>query len=497
MAGEQSFEIIVVGGGPAGSTLAWDLARKGIRTLLLERARFPREKVCGDYVDPRGLEILEALGCLEPLARSARLPITHTTAYVDWEHRYRGPVPFYGFSDRLLPHGYAISREELDATMLQAAVSAGATVHEQTSVAEVVTGLTGVELTAERHGVRVRYRAKLIAGADGVNSIVAQSQGLTMLDPRRTAIAQRAYAAVSGCDGESGEAEFFYDDKSFPGYGWMFPAGRGRVNLGVGLLAETRARGGVHLPELFSRFLERLRRHHPRCADIELVSKPIGGVVKMYGGAGRNHFDGGVLIGDAGCFVDPVTGEGIAPGMESALLAGSVLAGALADGDFRASRLAAYEAAFRAYFDPSMLFLDLCASMFRNPHLVRPSLKALARAFRVAEKDGLFARTCGSYFGGFEIRPFAMLGLAWLRASEEALLAWPRLLFGADGERLSHAETSPSDLLEWQTSLLRSTLSDPRWHLAWTLDVQRQWARVLEATRETGGDPRAQGLLGR
>ena len=102
------------------------------------------------------------------------------------------------------------------------------------------------------------------------------------------------------------------------------------MNLGVGILSETRNTFGLHVPELFASFVERLRDVRPGYETLELCAPPIGGIVKTYGAAGPNHFDGGVLVGDAGSFVDPMTGEGITPAMESALLASPILVDALA-----------------------------------------------------------------------------------------------------------------------------------------------------------------------
>jgi menaquinone-9 beta-reductase len=475
--------------------LAWDLARRGVRVLLLEKAHFPREKVCGDFVDPRGLLVLQAMGALDRLERSKSLPITRTATFVDWERHYSGPIPFYGLIDRLPSHGYTIPRDVLDTVMLDAAQAAGAIVHDETVVTEVQAGSGGVEVMAERASSKVRYRADLIAGADGVNSIVARSQGLLATDSSRTAVARRAYAVVEPADDDVGEAEIFYDRSTFPGYGWMFPGPDGCVNLGVGLLSEARSRFDVSLPSVFTAFLEGLRRHHPRCGEIELVSSPIGGIVKMYGGAGPNHFDGGVLVGDAGSFVDPMTGEGITPGMESALLASATLRSALEVGEFHAGKLAEYEAGFRRYFDPSMVFLDFCAVMLRNRHLTRPWLKALARGCQLAQSDAGFARTSGSYFGGLEIRPFDILGQVWLRSIEDVLLAWPRLLAPSTSGDRGQRGTSPADLIEWQIAISRSLLSDPAWHLRWTLDMQRQWSKLLETAASAQRDPRAEGLL--
>ena len=481
--------MIVVGGGPSGSVVAHELARGGVDAVLLERARFPREKVCGDYVEPRGIRILQEMGCLVDVEAAKPVPIARTSIFSDWECRYSGRIPFYGYIDGLTGHGYAIPRAQLDAALLDSAARAGATVHERTAVTEVSAGAQGVEVRAERGSRRCRYLARLVVGADGVHSAVARSQGLLVSDPRRTLIARRAYANAETVDGENA---IFFDESLFPGYGWAFPLGDGRVNLGVGILSETRQRVGAQVPALFEQFLAGLGRRYLGGERVELCSAPIGGIVKTYGGAGANHFAGGLLVGDAGCFVDPMTGEGITPGMESALLAARTLRAALEAGEFHAQRLARFQTDFRAYFDPSMLYLDFCAGALRNRHLARPWLKAFARGCELAEGDGDFTRTVGSFFGGQDLRPFDMLGAMWSRMLDDTLLAWPRLFSGRT--RDPHA-TTPGDLLEWQVALARSAVSDLRWHTGWLMDVQRQWTRLMAAPRNGAQDPRAGGLL--
>ncbi len=290
---ERAADVIVVGGGPAGSTLAWRLARDGARVVLLERARFPREKVCGDYVEPRGLAILDEMGCLATLEARTPLPITESSTYVEGVARYRGPIPFYGHDDRTPPHGYIIPRDDLDATMLDAAAAAGATVHEETGASGVTIDGEGVEVEARHSGRTVRYRAALVAGADGVNSVVATAGDILSDDERHIAVARRAYA--TGMDADVGEAMFWFDRSLFPGYGWVFPMSGGRVNIGIGLLAETRRRQDVAIPALFETFLDRVRASGPPYERLELCSTPIGGIVKTYGGAGPRSLDRGVL----------------------------------------------------------------------------------------------------------------------------------------------------------------------------------------------------------
>src|SRR5262245_49312637 len=150
MARRRDADVVVVGGGPAGSTVAWKLATAGIRVIVLERAVFPREKVCGDYVEPRGLRVLDAMGSLSRLEESNPLPVTHTATHVESTCAFRGTVPFYGVVEGLAHHGYVVPREVLDAEMLAAAERAGAVVHQGTSVTSLRVDAAGVEVDAGR-----------------------------------------------------------------------------------------------------------------------------------------------------------------------------------------------------------------------------------------------------------------------------------------------------------------------------------------------------------
>ncbi len=398
---EEIWDVIVVGGGPAGSTLAWKLASQGVKTIVLDAARFPREKVCGDYVEPRGLRILEQMGGLGALEATSPLPITYSSTYIDGQREYIGRIPFYGVHANLPPHGYIVPRDIFDSLLLEIAGKAGAAVHQETYASGFTATDEGVEIQAQSKGNQLVYRGRAVVGADGVNSVIARGAGLLENDPRHIALSQRAYA--DGFDGGLGEAAFFFDAEFFPGYGWMFPMSQGRVNLGVGVLKETCQRDGIAVPQLFQDFFAKLKRTHPRCHSLKLCRPPIGGIVKTYGAAGPNSFDRGLLIGDAGSFVDPMTGEGITPAMESALIAARVLVKALQSDRVDAEVLATYEEQYRAYFDPAMIFVDLCAATLRNPHYWKSWKRALQRGCALAQKDRKFAATAGACFGGLEV----------------------------------------------------------------------------------------------
>ena len=174
----QSYDVAVVGAGPAGSVMAWSLARRGVRVLLLEKSRFPRDKVCGDFVEPRGLRILDQLGCLTQLEDESPLPINRVAMFLQDHCSYQGDIPFYGKNRALPANGYIIPRDQLDYQIMQCARKAGAAVVEETTVKSVETTDNGVTLRARQGGRNFKFQSELVVGADGVNSIVARKAGL-------------------------------------------------------------------------------------------------------------------------------------------------------------------------------------------------------------------------------------------------------------------------------------------------------------------------------
>ncbi|MGH9043153.1 MAG: geranylgeranyl reductase family protein, partial [Acidimicrobiia bacterium] len=324
MPGESRFDVIVVGSGPAGSTAALVLARGGARVALVDKARFPREKACGDLIGPRGVQLLDDLGIEVPGAeRIGDMVVVGPTG-----GRVRLPcrpgITYPG-------HGLVAPRAAFDHTLWEAALKAGAEPFVGRAGEPILAGdgrLGGFVLST---GVEVA--ADVVIGADGATSRVADVAGL--VDPARVlwGFAVRAYVEdpVALPHIVLWEPERW---RGFPGYGWLFPGMDGRANfgLGVGTLADRSAGAGA--TQRFDAFAGHLRRLGILQAPA-VPSGPaagngqrLGGWLKM-GMVGTTPARGNVLLaGDAAGLVNPLQGEGISEAMGSARAAAeAVLAG--------------------------------------------------------------------------------------------------------------------------------------------------------------------------
>jgi geranylgeranyl reductase family protein len=487
------FDVIVVGGGPAGAMLGWTLAGAGVRVAVLERSVFPREKVCGDFVEPSGLRMIRAMGCGAALDGADRLPITDNRVYFGPHIVCQGPIPYYDGAGGQPAHALIIPRSELDAMLLQRAGDCGATVMMATAAGAVRLGSNGCAVDVRQAGGTRTLIAPLVVGADGFESLVGRAAGLERRDRRHIGVARRVY--LENVEMDAGETTIWFDEDHIPGYGWMFPMPGGRANFGVGVLSESAERFGLSVPKIFQEALGRLRIRHPGCAGARLASKPLGGVVKAYGGIDRNHFDGGLLVGDAGSFVDPITGEGITQGMESAVIASKTLLAALAEGRFDAAFLARYDDDFRTHFDPTMLYVGFCAAVMRNWHFRELVWRVTRRGFERANRDAEFGRVAGAGFGGVDVQPRAILIKLWTaifgqlaRGGAEAVTA---LLSGKGAG--GSARDLLGDLSAWERGWRASVADDAAWHYAWLADVARAMARLGPALT-AGENPRVRGL---
>jgi menaquinone-9 beta-reductase len=329
-------DAIVVGAGPAGSSAAYWLATAGLDVLLLEKASFPREKVCGDGLTPRGTRALVDMG----IDVSERAGWLHNKGlrvigggmrlHLDWPELTSFPA-----------YGLVRPRADLDALLANRAVKAGAVLHEQTSVTDVIRNraeqVAGVAASVGADKQPVSYRAPVVLACDGVSGKIGQRLGLHRNDKRPMGVAVRRYyrsprthddyleSWLELWDGPAGAD----DAHLLPGYGWIFGMGDGTVNAGLGVLNTSAAFQKTDYRKLLTTWLattpEEWGLREPN------ADGPIRGAGLPMGFNRSPHYrDGLLLVGDSGGSVNPFNGEGIPYAMESGKFAAESIVQALA-----------------------------------------------------------------------------------------------------------------------------------------------------------------------
>ncbi|MGO8860487.1 MAG: geranylgeranyl reductase family protein [Acidimicrobiales bacterium] len=372
----KAHDVLVIGAGPAGSSCAYWLADAGWDVAVVEKKHFPRVKTCGDGLTPRAVRQLADMGLEGALSGS---------------HRFGG-LRAYGFGRSMemawpehpnFPnYGYTITRYDLDGLVAEQAVKAGATLLAGTEAIAPLTDeavapsstelphLTGV--TVREGGKERQLHARYVVVADGANSRVGRMLGTSRRRDLPMGMALRGYYTSDRHDDPFIESHLDIRDTGgnvVPGYGWIFPMGDGRVNVGVGLLSTDRRWKGVNTSHLMDAFV----RWAPDSWGLSpetCLGPPTGGKLPMGLSVGPRAGANVILAGDAAGAINPFNGEGIAYGYETGRLAAAALGHALNGDGSRA--LTDYDLQLQAAYGPYYKVARAFVRMISNP----PAMKA-------------------------------------------------------------------------------------------------------------------------
>ncbi len=374
-------KVVVVGAGPAGATLALELARRGLQVEILERQRFPRDKPCGDCLNPGAVAELARLGLAERLRATLR------------PHRLQGwrveapdgrsfEAAFSPANDPrgTVEVGWAVRRRDFDAALLAAAVQAGARVRFDARVFDLLRRGERVVGVVARQGTGiVELEASLVVGADGLRSVVQRRLALAARAPRLRKIALVAHLVRA--DG----SEPFGELRVRGGRSCGFAPLRGGANITL-VIPEREARQAAgdasrFLVEALSDFPDVAARvRNSALEDTVLVTGPFDRPVK------RSWSAGALLVGDAAGYYDPFTGQGIYQALRSARLAAEAIVAALTDQTGEGAAFRRYDRALRREFAPKRGLQRVIEAASSRPRLMSRFVSELARGEAAAAR---------------------------------------------------------------------------------------------------------------
>jgi geranylgeranyl reductase family protein len=320
-------DVLIVGSGPGGSATAYHLARHGIDVTVVEKASFPREKVCGDGLTPRAIVQLRKMGIDTEDPRferhhGLRIYSRRTTLELPWPSLEDFPG-----------YGLTMTRASFDELLARRAEKAGAALRERTeALAPAVRDgwVTGARVRDLARDEELDVRARFVVAADGASSRFAAQAGVRRDPTKPLGIAARRYYRIDRHPGPWLEVwmDLWDGDALMPGYGWLFALADGSVNLGAGLLNTFRNFKDVSAQRVFDAFWRMLPPEWNVTEDTA-EGRVLSGPLPMGMNRDPVTVPGMLVVGDAAGIVNPFNGEGIAYAMESGELAAELIHAAL------------------------------------------------------------------------------------------------------------------------------------------------------------------------
>ena len=369
-------DLLVLGGGPAGATTAALAAAAGLRVTLIERARFPRDKVCGEFVSPEGRGVLGRLGLLPTLLGAGATSLLACRVTEPRGRRIDLDLPSLPGVGR---EALGISRARMDSVLLELAASRGVDVRERCEALRPV-----VEDGAVR-GMHVRrvgdtgtgepLPATLVVGADGRRSVLARALGLRA-DPlrsgRRSWFGLKAHLA-GGTMPPRVELHLFDG-----GYAGMAPVEEERINFCMLLTVEALRSCGGSADEVLSR---RVRGNPAACETLAAAKRCSAwqAIGPLRFGPRRAASHGALFVGDAAGTVDPFSGEGISHALVGAEIAAAHLLRAATRGGLSPRHARDYAADWRRAFGPAVRRSRVLGGLFKRPRVARQALRWIGR----------------------------------------------------------------------------------------------------------------------
>ncbi len=381
----KTYDVIIVGGGPGGSSSAMFLKKKGYNVLLLEKAKYPRDKICGDAVSGKSVGMLKALGIENEMEDLENAKVYGLVFSSPAGKMLEIPFPVKDGEGHTKARGYVCRRLVFDNFLFSHAKKM-VDVKEEFAVSDliwendVVVGVKGMDMVTK---TPMEFRSKMVIGADGATSIIANKVGLPKVPDDHLCMATRVY--YQNISGMTPNIEIHFIDSVMPGYFWIFPLEDGKANVGLGMVSSDRQKKGVNLVAE----TERVIKEHPlfkeRFKDAVKLNDIKGWTLPFGSFRRKLHGKGWVLVGDAASLVDPFSGEGIGNAMTSAKYVSEVIDEAFKANNFSEEHMAQYDQRLWAEIGPELQTSLMLQKMGRHKWLLNLVIGKASRSKEVRD----------------------------------------------------------------------------------------------------------------
>lgn len=384
----HSFDIAIVGAGPAGATTAIALSESNLRVALIDKSTFPRDKICGDALSPdiyKQLTTLPGSIAKEFLEMAEKLPLSGFKIIAP----NHAEAAFKLQDDNLKM--FVSKREDFDNLLFSSAAAK--------KNVTVFTGVAAKTIETKEDGVRVilkngeEINATMVLGADGAHSIVASQLGGIKLDRNHHSGGLRVYYEnVSGLDDS---IELHFIEEVLPGYLWIFPLKDNRANVGLGMLSSHISENNVNLKQVLKEAIDNHPNLSKRFENATALESYKGMGLPMGSRHMKRSGDRFLLLGDAGYLIDPLTGEGIGNAIRSGRVAAEHVLKAFEANRFDADFNLRYDREIKRRMQGELNFSHRIAGWFSNPKLANFIVKHVLNRVGVQQmvNTGLNPRT--------------------------------------------------------------------------------------------------------
>ena len=384
---DDSYDVVVVGGGPSGSTSAWHHTKLGLKTLLIDKAFFPRDKVCGDGIPNKVLRLIKEMGIYGSELEKIGYRINAMNLYSPEGNQLK-----YGeMNPESEAKSFCSKRLLFDNLLFQKVKEINQHVYDGITLESLeYTGDNYIlTLRNRRTDSEIKISTLLIIGADGAKSRVRKLLNLETVDQNYKFDGFSLYAQS---DNFEPEIHIFYDEMTVPGYFWIFPVSETVANLGIMVDKNTCQKNRMNIRDMFYRLLQNNKDIKKHLNKAELIDNPQGCPLTL----GHKNIpaiaDGAILIGDAASMINPITGGGIYYGMISGINAAQISLTALDSRRFKKNDLTN----FAKFYEDQLLPGYNVANHMRDYFTEKGKVN---RLFRKCNKNRIYKNLLISLYG--------------------------------------------------------------------------------------------------